>query len=70
MNQFDPKQPVFSNTGEKPPFIRVVFPSPALEVAAGGPVAGQTVEEYVRLGVLPKELRDRVVLYIRESMRG
>lgn len=70
MNKFDPKQIAHSSTGDKPPFIKVVFPAPALEVAGGGPMGGQSTEDYIRLRALPKELQDRVVLYIKESMRG
>lgn len=70
MNTFDPKQLAHSVTGDKPAFIKVVFPSPAMEVAGGGPVGGQTTEDFVRLSLLPKELRDRVVLYIKETLRG
>lgn len=70
MNQIDPRQMVHSVTGDKPAFIKVVFPAPAMEVAGGGPLGGQTVEDFVRLSALPKDLRDRVVLYIKESLRG
>lgn len=61
---------IFSERGEKPNFIKIVFPAPAMEIAAGGPMGGQTMEEYIRLKALPKELQERVVLYIKESMRG
>jgi hypothetical protein len=70
MNKFDPKQIVHSVTGDKPPFIKVVFPAPTLEVAGGGPMGGQTTEDYIRLRALPKDMQDRIVLYIKESMRG
>lgn len=70
MNKIDPSQLVHSVSGDKPAFIKVVFPSPTMEVAGGGPLGGQTTEDYIRLSMLPKELRDRVVLYIKESLRG
>jgi len=70
MNKFDPKQMAHSTTGEKPPFIKIVFPSPTVEVAGAGPLGGQTVEDYIRLKALPKDMQDRIVLYIKESMRG
>jgi hypothetical protein len=69
-NTFDPRQITTSVTGDKPAFIKVVFPSPMHESAGAGPVGGQTTEDYIRLSMLPQELRDRVVLYIKESLRA
>lgn len=65
----DLTQPIISASGEKPAFVRVVFPAPRVEIAGGGPLGGASTEEYVRLSLLPQELRDRVVLVIRESLR-
>lgn len=70
MNKFDPKQIAHSNTGDKPPYIKIIFPAPTVEVAGAGPMGGQTIEDYIRLKALPKDLQDRVVLYIKESMKG
>ncbi len=70
MNKFDPKQIAHSSSGDKPPYIKIIFPSPMLEVAGGGPIGGETMEDYIRLKALPKDMQDRIVLYIKESMRA
>lgn len=69
-NKFDPFTIAHSSNGNKPPFIKIVFPSPMLESAGTGPVGGETMEDYIRLKALPKDMQDRIVLYIKESMRG
>lgn len=69
MNKIDPYQIIFSAASEKPAFVKITFPSPKMEVAGAGPVSGETTEDYIRLKALPKDLQDRVVLYIKESLR-
>lgn len=69
-NKFDPRIVSHSSVGEKPPYIKIIFPSPMLEVAGAGPMGGETMEDYIRLKALPKDMQDRIVLYIKESMRA